>query len=78
MVDRVNIGKQIHTFQDHLGAIEKCIMIYNETHIIFIFLNKLSPSWTSFASAFRYKIDYLDLKGHYNTIRIEERNVSIP
>ena len=63
---------QIHTFQDYLSVIKKCNTIYNESHIISILLNKLPPSWSSFANGLRHRIDSLDLMGVYITMRIEK------
>ena len=43
MVHVADMGEQIHTFQDSLCVVEKCGTIYNESYIIFILQNKLSP-----------------------------------
>lgn len=69
MVDRVNIGEQIHTLHDSLSAKEKYdTLIYNENHIISILLNKLPSLWSSFANGLRNKIDSLNLRGVYTPL----------
>lgn len=70
------MGKQIHTFQDYLSVVEKSGTVCNQSYIIFILLNKLSPSWISFASTLRHKINSLNLMGVYKTIRIKEETKS--
>lgn len=74
MVDGVDIGKQIHTFEDHVSVIEKYGIAYNGSHIISILLNKLPPFGIGFTNALRHKIDSLDLMGVYNNIGTEEGN----